>query len=307
MICFEEVSFAFGERVAVEQLSFKSPSRGVVGLLGANGAGKSTTIRLLTGIIAPHRGEILVAGESLHPGSKARRLIGYLPEDSPLPEAGEVAPYLEWVAQLKGLSASQAKAAVKEVVNDCDLGEVQRQEVKTLSRGFRQRLGLARALLCRPPILVLDEPLGGLDPIQLERMRQTIELLSETHLILISSHRLAEIERLAETLLVLSRGRLVASGRCTDLSASLGLQRLLLRGRGSAADVRTLLERWSLLTLTESEADEWCAELAEGEEQAPTIARSLIEAGLEIYELSPRERPLEELFTRLSGHEGSPS
>ena len=118
---------------------------------------------------------------------------------------------------------------------------------------------------------------------------------------------LAEIERLAETLLVLSRGRLVAAGRCADLSASLGLQRLLLRGRGAASEVRELLERWSLLALTEGESGAWRAELAEGEEQAPAIARSLIEAGLELYELSPRERPLEELFTRLSGHEGSRS
>ncbi len=201
----------FGRRLAVDNVSFAINSGEVLGLLGPNGSGKSTILRMLVGYQRPSAGTATVAGyDVIKDGSAARAHLGYVPEDVPLYDTMRVEEFLKMMAGLKGMPISHRNDAIERVCSDMGLADVRRQSIRQLSRGYRQRLGIAQALLNDPPLLIFDEPTNGLDPRQIIECRELILRLAGDHAVLVTSHILSEIEKLADRAAFLLDGRLLA-------------------------------------------------------------------------------------------------
>ena len=220
MIQVEHLAKHFGRTVAVDDVSFDVAKGEVVGFLGPNGAGKTTTLRVLTCFHPATAGSASLAGHDVYREPVAvRRSVGYLPENVPIYTDLRVEEYLRYRAALKGVPRSERRAAVGEAIERCGVGEVRRKLVGHVSRGFRQRVGLADALVARPPILILDEPTTGLDPNQRRRMKTLVRDLADRHTVLFSSHILSEVQDVSTRILVIHRGRLRADGTPGELLA----------------------------------------------------------------------------------------
>ncbi|MGE3107585.1 MAG: ABC transporter ATP-binding protein [Phycisphaerales bacterium] len=224
MISARHVSkwYGGGERgkgvLAVSDVSFEVESGQIVGLLGPNGAGKTTTLRMTTGYLPPSQGAISVAGfDTVSQSVQARRALGYLPEAAPLYPEMRVVDYLKYRAKLYGIASRDRRAAMSRVMARCWLTEVARRRIFQLSKGFKQRVGLAGAMLHDPPVLVLDEPTSGLDPTQIRETRSLIRELSHKRTVIVSSHILPEVEKTCDRVLIIARGRLRADGPPTEL------------------------------------------------------------------------------------------
>jgi len=221
MIAVEGVSKRYGTVLAVEQLSFSIQRGEVVGFLGPNGAGKTTTMRMITGTLQPDEGSVLLDGTSVTDDPMAaKRRIGYLPESNPLYDELIVAEYLEYVAELRGLSREQARSGVADAVDETDIADVFYRPIGECSKGYRQRIGMASAILHRPEVLILDEPTEGLDPNQRVEIRRLVSSLGRERTVLLSTHVMQEVEATCSRLVILSRGRLAAEGNVQDLLAS---------------------------------------------------------------------------------------
>ena len=208
----------YGPFAAVNDVSFSVPGCQVCAFLGPNGAGKSTTMKMLTGFLAPTRGKITIAGYDMQEDRiKASEHIGYLPENGPLYD--EMTPHsaLSYLARARGLSAAQRRERMNFVAEKCNLEEVWNKPISKLSRGFRQRVGMAQALLHDPDILILDEPTSGLDPNQLVGIRQLIRNLGKTKTVLLSTHVLQEVEILCDRVILIDRGRIVFDDQITEM------------------------------------------------------------------------------------------
>jgi ABC-2 type transport system ATP-binding protein len=218
MIHVSHLTKYYGDYVAVRDVSFEVAQGQVVGFLGPNGAGKSTTMRILAGYLTATSGRATIAGLDVFWDPVAvRRKIGYLPENCPLYPEMRVREYLMYRAGIKGLHGSAARAAVGRVVERCWLTDVQRQLVGTLSKGYRQRVGLADAILHDPPVLILDEPTAGLDPTQIRETRELIRDLGRQHTVLLSTHILPEVEMTCDQAIIINRGRVVDAGPLDQL------------------------------------------------------------------------------------------
>ena len=208
----------FGDLTAVDDVSFTVPEGEIVGILGPNGAGKTTTIRMLTGFLPPTAGRVAFGGRDLFAGdATVRRELGYLPENVALYPEMRVDEYLSWRGRLEGMDRASLRRRLGEVVERCLLGEVRRQVIGTLSKGYRQRVGLAAAILHEPGVLVLDEPTVGLDPKQIIAIRELIRELGRERTLLLSTHILPEVELLCRRVLIIDRGRIVAEGSPAEL------------------------------------------------------------------------------------------
>lgn len=209
LLHLDRISRRLAGRDAVQALSLELARGEVLGLLGVNGAGKSTTLRMIAGVLAPDSGQVRLAGADLREQPEhARRGIGYLPERVPLHAELRVDEYLQFCARLHGLDRAAASAAVARELERCDLGEVRRQLLGQLSKGYQQRVGIAQALVHGPALVVLDEPASGLDPVQSLRMRQLITNLRTDHGVILSTHLLAEAEACCDRIAILHRGTL---------------------------------------------------------------------------------------------------
>lgn len=218
MITVSNLTKFYGDYVAVRDVSFDVPQGQVVGFLGPNGAGKSTTMRILAGYLTATSGKATVAGLDVFWDPVAvRRKIGYLPESCPLYPEMRVSEYLTYRGGIKGLHGRTCRVAVDRVVERCWLGEVRRQLVGTLSKGYRQRVGLADAILHDPPVLILDEPTAGLDPGQIRETRQLIRDLGQAHTVLLSTHILSEVEMTCDQAIIINRGQVAAAGLLGEL------------------------------------------------------------------------------------------
>ncbi len=218
MIEVSHLTKNYGARRAVDDLSFSVPTGQIVGLLGPNGAGKSTTMNMLTGYLAPTSGTVTIEGHDiLDDPIQARRCIGYLPEIPPLYQDMKVNEYLRFVAELRGIPRAQRAAEVDTAAGQAGVTDVLNRLIRNLSKGYRQRVGLAAALVGKPPFLILDEPTVGLDPKQMIEMRSLIRQLGKDHTVLLSSHILSEVSAVCDHVLILSGGRLVASGTPAEL------------------------------------------------------------------------------------------
>jgi ABC-2 type transport system ATP-binding protein len=212
MIKVSEVTKKYPARVAVDNISFEVNRGEIVGFLGPNGAGKTTTMRMLTGYLSMNAGKIEIAGFDISARpQEVRRRIGYLPESCPLYPEMRVDEYLRFRAELKGVKAPARKAKMDEVKEQCGLTDVGRRIIGQLSKGYRQRVGLADSLVHDPDLLILDEPTVGLDPYQIRQVRELIKALSDRHTILLSTHILQEVEAICERILIINEGRIVAS------------------------------------------------------------------------------------------------
>ncbi len=219
MIHVEHLTKSFGSVHAVAGVSFDVAKGEVVGLLGPNGAGKTTTMRVITGYLAADSGTVTVNGISVEADPVAtRRLIGYLPEDTPLYPDLEVVEFLHYIARLRDVPSTEITGRVKEMVTTCGLGAVVGRSVGELSRGYRQRVGLAQAMIHHPPVLILDEPTSGLDPNQIVQIRNLIKELGRERTVILSTHILQEVEATCSRSLIISNGSLVGHGTLDELA-----------------------------------------------------------------------------------------
>jgi ABC-2 type transport system ATP-binding protein len=227
MIEVKQLTKRYARHDAVREISFAVTRGEIVGFLGPNGAGKTTTLRMLTGFLPPTSGTARIAGFDIFRQSlQARRKIGYMPENVPLYEDMRVREYLKFRAQIKGLGRSDTRRRVGDVIDSCGLQSVRRKMIKTLSKGFRQRVGLADALVHDPELLILDEPTNGLDPNQIRQIRELIRQLGQSHTVLISTHILHEVEIICNRVIIIDNGQIKAA----DTPANL-IQRMRAAGR----------------------------------------------------------------------------
>jgi gliding motility-associated transport system ATP-binding protein len=221
MISVDGVTKRFGSVVAVDDLDFEVGRGEVVGFLGPNGAGKTTTMRMLTGILQPDEGTVLFDGAPISDDLiGAKRRLGYLPEANPLYDEMLVSEYLEYVAELRGLDAPEARSGISDAVDETDLGAVFYRPIGECSKGYRQRIGLAGAILHRPEMLILDEPTEGLDPNQRVEIRRLVSTLGRERTVILSTHVMQEVEATCSRLIILSEGKLAADGSVQELLAS---------------------------------------------------------------------------------------
>ncbi|MDI1444283.1 ABC transporter ATP-binding protein [Polyangium sp. 6x1] len=301
----------YGERRAVGPLSFSIEAGEIVGLLGLNGAGKTTTLRILACDLLPSSGSVRVNGldvvESPH---EVRSLIGYLPDTPPLYGEMTVRAYLHFAARLRGLSKADADKRVPEVLEATALAEVQDQLIASLSHGYKQRVGIAQAIVHGPKLLVLDEPISGLDPVQIVEMRELLRSLKGEHTILLSSHILSEISETCDRLLVIRDGQIAATGTEAELSAKLiKNQRIDVTVRGDEEKAKDAAGAVpgvvSVEAIDATEGGEGVIALrieSEGDTRE-AVCRALVTAGLGLLEVRRGERELESVFLELAGAE----
>ena len=305
-----------GRPPALDGVSFEVGPGEIVGLLGPNGAGKSTMMRILTCFLAPTRGSATLAGASIADDPRGvRRAVGYLPEAVPLPPEMRVVEYLDFRAALKGIARRARPMAVARAIDEVGLGERRAQIVGTLSRGYRQRVGLADALLGRPPILILDEPTVGLDPNQIRETRALIRELGRERTILLSTHVLPEVEAVATRVIILNGGRVVAAQTQDELRARLaGARRVIVEL--AAADVPRATELFRALPGVGAVAAHGETRLAltpasgAPDDDGPlreAVFRAAVAGGLVLRELRLEAASLEELFARATSATGERS
>jgi len=304
-----ELTKFYGAQCALNGLSFVLQPGEIAGLVGKNGAGKTTALRILSGQMLPGSGDALIAGHSVvRDPFEVRRRIGFLPEFPPLYNEMPVRSFLAFTARLRRVPAGRVGAAVARVVGLTDLEEVADAPVRTLSRGFRQRVGIAQAVIHEPPVVLLDEPMAGLDPVQIVHMRDLILGLRGRHTVLFSSHNLSEITQVCDRVILIDRGAVRAEGAEHELRARLyDRHRLRLVLRGTAAQARAVLARFPQATGEEdagAEPGTVALRVAAGEDLREPLARACLEAGLGLLELTETQSGLEELFVHLL--EGGP-
>lgn len=234
----------YGNHIAVDHLNFTIEEGHVYGFLGPNGAGKSTTMNIMTGYLGATEGEVLINGHDiLKEPEEAKKQIGYLPELPPLYMEMTVREYLEFVAELKGIAKNKREESINEVEKMVKIWEVENRLIRNLSKGYRQRVGLAQAVLGFPEIIILDEPSVGLDPKQIIEIRELIRQLAKKHTVILSSHILAEVREVCDYILIISKGKLVASDTPENLERNLGDSDLIeVETKASPDEVRRILE-----------------------------------------------------------------
>lgn len=297
-IIAEGVSRSFGHAVAVRDVSFSIRTGEIVGLLGHNGAGKSTIMKLLGGYLELDEGKIAIGGLNISESKIAiQQQLGYLPESLPLYPDMTVLDYLEFAAKLRRIPPKIHHEAVRQAIAATDLQNRAFSAIGTLSRGYQQRVGVAQAILHQPKILIMDEPANGLDPNQTKAMRQLILRLAEKATVILSTHIMQEVEALCDRVLIMRTGRLALDTRMDKLGES---RRLYLRSAVNLQQLQGLVGDLGLVASTEEEGGFWleCKELVDAE-TAASVAHKLTGAGIALYELYPERRNLEQVFSSI--------
>jgi ABC-2 type transport system ATP-binding protein len=315
MITATGLTKRYARNTAVDQISFEVRKGSIVGFLGPNGAGKTTTMRMLTCFLPPTSGTATVAGFDIQEQPlEVKRRIGYLPETPPLYPEMRVSEYLEFVGRLKGLSGPALRERVNYVLDRCNITDMRLRATGKLSKGYRQRVGLAQAIIHNPDVLILDEPTAGLDPKQINETRSLIRSLAGDHTIILSTHILPEVEQTCQEVLIISRGHLVATDSVDNLQhrARGGETVLVEVGSANGALDSAALERQvvrvagvSRVTFREPRQNHLCAEV-ESVGNRPIrsdLARAIVEAGWELHELRASAMSLEEIFLQLTREE----
>jgi gliding motility-associated transport system ATP-binding protein len=311
MIKVEGLTKRYARTVAVDNISFDVEKGRIVGFLGPNGAGKTTTMRVLTCFLPPTYGSAEVAGfDVLKEPLEVKRRIGYLPESPPLYPEMEVIEYLRFVAQLKGIPRADIQSRVDHVLERCAIADVRTTLLGKLSKGYRQRVGLAQAIIHNPDVLVLDEPTAGLDPKQILETRQLIRHLAGDHTIILSTHILSEVEQTCEQVIIINKGKLVATDSVENLTKRLRGSELIaveVEGRDSqidAGEVRQRLEKVpGVSRVIQKDGGARCAfevESLQGRSVRAELARAVVEAGWNLHELRAVAFSLEEVFLQLT-------
>jgi ABC-2 type transport system ATP-binding protein len=311
MIAVNGLTKRFGDVIAVDDLSFEIEAGEIVGLLGPNGAGKTTTMRILSTFLPATFGTVTVDGLDVFRHSlEVRRKIGYLPEHMPLYNEMRVAEYLVYRGRLKGLGGKQLRTRLENVLLACGLGDERRAIIGRLSKGYRQRVGLADALIHEPRLLILDEPTIGLDPRQVRQIRALIRRLSSQHTILLSTHILSEVEMVCERVLILNKGRIVASDRTDDLVGLMrGDPRVVLETKGPSAEIAAgLASVAGVVRVRQEPGGDWCRFVCEcqpGSDPRPELFKLVASNNWLLRELSSERRRLEDVFVEITSGSGS--
>src|SRR5881296_1068504 len=317
MISVKDLSKRYARNTAVDHISFEVEKGQIVGFLGPNGAGKTTTMRVLTCFLPPSSGTATVAGfDVLETPLEVKRRIGYLPEAPPLYLEMRTAEYLTFVGRLKGLFGADLQQRVDAVCERCAIGDVKKKLLGKLSKGYRQRVGLAQAIIHNPDVLILDEPTAGLDPKQINETRDLIKSLAGDHTIILSTHILPEVEQTCERVIIINKGKLVATDSVNNLqSRARGAELVLVEvaGRNGALDSANVQHRLeqiagvSRVSLKEKRRSSAIFEVESVKDKfvRGDLARAVVEAGWDLNELRTSAVSLEEVFLQLTGNQAA--
>jgi len=315
MIKVEGLTKRYARNVAVDNISFEVEKGQIVGFLGPNGAGKTTTMRVLTCFLPPTAGTANVAGfDVLENPLEVKKRIGYLPETPPVYPEMEVSEYLTFVGKLKGISSADIARRVDEVEGRCALGDVRKKLIGKLSKGYRQRVGLAQAIIHNPDVLILDEPTSGLDPKQIIEIRELLRQLSGDHTIILSTHILSEVEHSCERVIIISQGKLVAIDSVANLtnrlrgSEAVALEVQAAEGQPTPAEVQQRLEQVSGVSRVVAKETrdgrlQFEVESLQGRHIRAELARMVVNSGWGLNEMRPVGLSLEDIFLQLTAAE----
>jgi ABC-2 type transport system ATP-binding protein len=317
MISVKELSKRYARNTAVDHISFEVEKGQIVGFLGPNGAGKTTTMRMLTCFLPPTAGTAMVAGfDVLEQPLEVKKRIGYLPEAPPLYVEMRTAEYLTFVGKLKGLSGADLRQRVETVCERCAITDVKNKLLGKLSKGYRQRVGLAQAIIHNPDVLILDEPTAGLDPKQINETRDLIKSLAGDHTIILSTHILPEVEQTCQQVIIINKGKLVATDSVSNLqNRARGAESVLLEvaarnGDVDSSTVQSRLEKVSGVSRVVFKEKRQNRSLFEVENRKGSfvrgdLARAVVEAGWDLNEMRPAAVSLEEIFLQLTGEQAA--
>lgn len=299
----EDLVRKYGDLTAVDGVSFDIGEHEIVGLLGHNGAGKTTIMKMMTGYLEPTAGRILVDGIDVEADREAvQRRIGYLPENCPIYPEMTVAGYLDFTAELRGLDSEERPAAVRRAIEATELQDKAVARIATLSRGYRQRVGVAQAILHEPRILILDEPTNGLDPSQIRHMRDLVKRLAEKSTVILSTHILQEVQAVCDRVIIISRGKVALDAKLADLHRE---NRLRLVTDGPPGEIRAVVSAAAAVDTVEYAGDgdggrryELTLNGHDPQEVAPAVARAVMEKGYRLFALHPEQRDIETIFAQ---------
>jgi ABC-2 type transport system ATP-binding protein len=315
MIKVEGLTKRYARNVAVDNISFGVQKGEIVGFLGPNGAGKTTTMRILTCFMPPTEGEVEVAGfDVMKQPLEVKKRIGYLPEIPPLYPDMEVVEYLEFVGRLKGIPSAELGARVADVAERCACADVKKKLISKLSKGYRQRVGLAQAIIHNPDVLILDEPTSGLDPNQRKETLGLIRGLAGSHTIILSTHILPEVEQTCERVIIISHGKVVATDTMDSLNSRLRgaeIVQLEVEPRGGTVEESAVMAKLegvagvSRVIPKHHHQNRWAFEVEslEGKSVRADLARAVVESNWNLMELRPIGLSLEEIFMQLTTSE----
>ncbi|MDP3879035.1 MAG: ATP-binding cassette domain-containing protein [Dehalococcoidales bacterium] len=306
MIRVENLTKYYGKRLAVDNISFNIKKGEIVGFLGPNAAGKTTTMRILTGFLAPTRGDAWIAGYNILSNSlEARQHIGYLPEAIPLYTDMTVRSYLDFAARIRGLDEPRIKTRINDVVEICHLEEYADSIIGKLSKGFRQRVGVAQAIIHEPEVLILDEPTIGIDPIQVAMTRNLIKDLGKEHTVLLSTHILPEVSIICERVIIIHEGKIVAKDSIENLSSLIsGAKRIHLEVTGPAQKIAEQLRRIEGILRVSYEDPHFIIECSATQDPRSKIMETIVRNGWTLLSLEAVEMSLEDIFLKLTREEG---
>lgn len=312
MISVKHLTKYYGEHLAVDDISFEISEGHVYGFLGPNGAGKSTTMNMITGCLSATEGNVLIDGHDIfEEPDEAKKLIGYLPEHPPLYMNESPMEYLKFVGEAKGLRGTQLMEQIEEVVEKTGISSVKHRRIGALSKGYKQRVGIAQALLGNPKVIILDEPTVGLDPIQIIEIRDLITELGKTHTVIFSSHILSEVQAICDRIVMIAKGKLVAFGEPEELQKQLlASGEILLKTDAAEEKLQALLEKAEHITgvTITTEEEGICTAHIESDydemyEISAAIFRILAENDSAIYEMTVKKGNLEDIFIELAESE----
>lgn len=298
-----ELSRYFGGNRAVQNLSIKLHRGQVLGFLGPNGAGKSTTMKMLTGNLAPDSGKVFINGIDLlaHPKA-AKRHIGYLPENPPLYRELTVREFLIFCARLHGLSKKQIPTAVEAVIDRCGLQTMQQRLIGQLSKGYQQRCGIAQAIIHQPEVVILDEPTAGLDPIQIQQIRQLIRDIAHQHSVILSTHILPEVEMLCDRVQIMHQGQLVFSDTLQALQSQRQHAALKVTFR-TPPSVNALADLPGVIQVETLAAQQFRLHFSPEQDPTDHLLQTAVTENWQLTQLTPEQDSLEQLFTQLVNNE----
>ncbi|MDD4875598.1 MAG: ATP-binding cassette domain-containing protein [Dehalococcoidales bacterium] len=305
MIRVENLTKYYGKRLAVDNISFNVEKGEIVGLLGPNAAGKTTTMRMITGFLAPSQGNIWVSDYDIRNHSlEARQLIGYLPEAVPLYTDMTVTSYLDFLARIRKVDKNTIKSRIEEVINICHLEEYANSIIGKLSKGYRQRVGVAQAIIHKPKVLILDEPTIGIDPLQVAMTRQLIRELGKESTVILSTHILPEVSMLCERVIIINEGKIIAEDRIEHLSSLIsGSKRIRLEVEGPSKEVTDRLSRIKGILKVSYENHHYIIECPPQQDPRAKIMETMVQNGWTLLSLESIDMSLEDIFLKLTTEE----